>query len=209
MKLIAGLGNPGPRYSESRHNIGYMVVDELARRWAVDVSRHDRHFEALFGEARRRGERVLLLKPTTYMNLSGRSVAGAWRYFRLELPDLLVVYDDLDLEVGRLRVRAGGSAGGHKGMDDVLRHVGSDEVTRIRVGIGKVQRDAMTDHVLSRFAPEERPAIDAVLVAAADAAECWLSRGVAATMNEFNRKRDGESASRPASGPSPSEGDQP
>jgi peptidyl-tRNA hydrolase, PTH1 family len=136
---------------------------------------------------------VLLLKPATFMNLSGRSVAAAGRYYKLAAADVLVIHDDLDLAVGQLRARASGSAGGHKGMDDVLRHFGTDDVPRLRIGIGKVHREATVDYVLSRFFPEERPAIVAALGLAADAAQCWVQRGIAATMNEYNRKRDGES----------------
>ena len=207
MKLIAGLGNPGARYAESRHNVGYLVVDELARRWQADVSHHDRHFDAFVGQAQRSGEPVILVKPTTYMNLSGRSVAAVWRYYKLDLTAVLIVYDDLDLPSGQVRVRAAGSSGGHKGMEDVIRHLGSDALHRIRVGIGKTQRATATEFVLSRFDASERPVLDAALTTAADAAECWLARGIAATMNQYNRRRDDESSSRPAAGPSPSEGD--
>jgi len=188
VKLIAGLGNPGPRYADSRHNIGFWVVDELARRWRSDLSRYEARFEGLVGQAQRGDTAVLLLKPTTFMNLSGRSVGAVTRFYKLQHADLLVVYDDLDLPVGQLRLRAGGSSGGHKGMEDVLRNLGGEDVARIRIGIGKVHRAATVGHVLGRFAPDERPLIDAAVTAAADAAECWLARGIAAAMNEFNRK---------------------
>ncbi len=191
MKLIAGLGNPGPRYADSRHNIGFLVLDELARRWGADVSRYDRHFEGLLGEATVQGETVLLLKPATYMNLSGRSVAATARYYKLPAEAVLVIYDDLDLPVGQLRVRAAGSSGGHKGMDDVIRQFGTDTLPRIR----------------SRFEPDERPAIEAAVQRAADAVACWLRRGLDAAMNEFNRKQDAESRPRPRPGDPPSEGD--
>ncbi len=207
MKLIAGLGNPGPRYADSRHNIGFLVLDELARRWGADVSRYDRHFEGLLGEATVQGETVLLLKPATYMNLSGRSVAATARYYKLPAEAVLVIYDDLDLPVGQLRVRAAGSSGGHKGLDDVIRQFGTDTLPRIRIGIGKVARAATVDHVLSRFEPDERPAIEAAVQRAADAVACWLRRGLDAAMNEFNRKQDAESRPRPRPGDPPSEGD--
>lgn len=193
MKLIAGLGNPGPRYAQSRHNIGFLVVDELARRWSADLTRYDRHFEGLVGEAQASGQRVLLLKPTTFMNLSGRSVAAAWRYYKLGASDVLVMYDDLDLAVGQLRLRALGSAGGHKGMGDVIRHFGTDEISRLRIGIGRVHPSAATEYVLSRFEPDERPVIQAALARAADAVECWLRSGIEAAMNGFNRRRNEES----------------
>lgn len=198
MKLVAGLGNPGPRYAQSRHNIGFAVVDELARRWAAELSRYDRHFEGLVGEAAAAGQTVLLLKPATYMNESGRSVAAVWRYYKLAAEDILVVHDDLDLPVGQLRLRAAGSSGGHKGMDDVLRHLGTDTVPRLRIGIGKVRRDVTVEYVLSRFEPEERPVMEATVGRAADAVDCWLTRGVAAAMNEFNRRPDEQSRGGPA-----------
>lgn len=188
MKLVAGLGNPGPRYAESRHNIGYLVVDELARRWAADVSRYDRDFEGLIGEAQAEGQRVLLLKPMTFMNLSGRSVAAVRRFYKLATQDVLVIYDDLDLPVGQLRVRAGGSAGGHRGMTDVLQQLATDEVPRVRIGIGKVHPSATVEYVLSRFEPDERPLMEAALTTAADAATCWLRAGIDAAMNQFNRR---------------------
>ncbi|MBN2445113.1 MAG: aminoacyl-tRNA hydrolase [Phycisphaerae bacterium] len=195
MKLIAGLGNPGPRYAGSRHNIGYQVVDELARRWSVDVSRHERRFDALLGDGPIAGTRGLLLKPTTFMNLSGRSVAAAWRYYKIGLPDVLVVHDDLDLPVGKLRLRGAGSAGGHKGLSDVIRHLGTDEVSRLRIGIGKVDRSATVEYVLSAFTPEEREIMAQGIQAAADAVELWMRVGVENAMNEVNRR-----------GPSGSEG---
>lgn len=199
MKLIAGLGNPGPRYAESRHNVGFRVVDELARRWAVDVSRYDRHFEGLLGQAQRAGQPVLLLKPATYMNLSGQCVAAVWRYYRLATGDLLVILDDLDLPLGHLRLRPGGSAGGHKGLADVLRHLGTEDIPRLRIGISKVHRSATVEYVLSAFEPQERPAIETAIGRAADAVECWLSRGLDAAMNEFNRRTRGDAEIESAS----------
>ncbi len=207
MKLIVGLGNPGPRYAEPRHNVGYAVVDELARRWATEVTRFDRHFEGLLGEAHPHGQRVILLKPTTFMNLSGRSVAAVQRYYRMATSDVLIIHDDLDLTVGQLRIRATGSSGGHKGLDDVIRHCGTEEISRLRIGIGKVHRGATTEYVLGSFAPDERPVIEETVTAAAAAAECWLQRGVVAAMNQFNRRRDEESVDRPGRDDSSSEGE--
>ena len=207
MKLAAGLGNPGPRYAASRHNIGYAVVDELARRWTVDLSRYDRHFEGLIGEAAVGGERVLLLKPATFMNLSGRSVAAVWRFYKLAPADVLVVFDDLDLPVGQLRIRAAGSAGGHKGMSDVILQLGTDEIPRVRIGIGKVHRDATVDYVLSAFEPDEKPRMAEVVGCAAAAVECWLARGITAAMNQFNPKRNAETSGPPPPDDRPSEGE--
>lgn len=207
MKLIAGLGNPGPRYAASRHNVGFMVVDALARRWQTEVSRYDCHFEGLLGQANVGAELVWLLKPSTFMNLSGRSVAAVWRYYKLALADLLVIHDDLDLPVGGLRLRAAGSAGGHKGLADVIRHMHTDEVARLRIGIGRVHPSATTEYVLGRFEAEEQPIIAAAVETAADAADRWVTGGVEAAMNEFNRRPDGESRARRPAAPPPSEGD--
>jgi peptidyl-tRNA hydrolase, PTH1 family len=209
VKLIAGLGNPGPRYVDSRHNIGFRVVDELGRRWAADVTRYDRAFEGLLGQAAVAGQPVLLLKPATYMNLSGRSVAAVWRFYKLAAGDALLIHDDLDLPVGQLRIRAAGSAGGHKGMEDVIRHFGTDEFPRVRVGIGRVDRDATVEYVLSRFDPPEQPVIEAALERAADAVECWLRDGIASAMNRFNRRKDEESRGPTPPAGSPSEGESP
>ncbi len=192
MKLIAGLGNPGRQYADSRHNVGFVVVDELARRWRSDAPRFEARVQGELGRVERGGQSVLLLKPMTYMNLSGQSVSAAWRYYKLAQTDVLVIYDDLDLPVGQLRVRAGGSAGGHKGLADILRHFGSEQVARIRIGIGKVDRTATVEHVLGRFAPDERDTIQAALGQAADAAECWLAEGIDAAMNRFNRRKSDE-----------------
>ena len=205
MRLVAGLGNPGPRYAETRHNIGYVVLDELARRWATAITRFDRDFEAVLGEATACGQRVLLLKPTTFMNLSGRSVAAALRFYKLTPADLLVIHDDLDLPVGQLRVRATGSAGGHNGMSDVLRHLATDEFARIRIGIGRVDPRAAVEYVLSRFEPDERPAIVEAVGRAADAAECWLRAGTSAAMNQFNRRPEREQGHKADDAPSQGE----
>jgi peptidyl-tRNA hydrolase, PTH1 family len=206
VKLVAGLGNPGPRYVESRHNIGFRVVDALAQRWGAAVTRYERHFEALAGEAATGGQRVLLLKPATFMNLSGRSVAAAWRFYKMAPDEVLVVHDDLDLPVGQLRLRGNGSAGGHKGMEDVLRHLGTTDVPRLRIGIGKVQRDATVEYVLSRFEPDERVVVEEAVCEAADAVECWVQRGLDTAMNQFNRRRGSGSGERPPGAP-PSEGE--
>ena len=208
MKLIAGLGNPGPRYARSRHNLGFLVVEELARRWGASAAHYERKFEGLVGESERRGERVWLLQPQTFMNLSGRSVAAMWRYYRLELADLLVVVDDLDLAVGQIRLRAGGSAGGHKGMTDIIRQLGSDQFGRLRIGIGTVDRTATVEHVLSGFAPDEREAVEVAVARAGDAVECWLARGIDAAMNEYNRKPDGQTQSGESTTQGPAKGDE-
>jgi peptidyl-tRNA hydrolase, PTH1 family len=207
VKLIAGLGNPGPRYADSRHNVGFFVVDELARRWRLGEASYDRHCDGLLRQTERAGERVLLLQPQTYMNLSGRSVAGVWRFYKLALADLLLVIDDLDLPVGHVRIRARGSSGGHNGMTDVIRCVGSDEFARVRIGIGKVDRRATVEYVLGRFESGERDAIAAAVELAADAAECWRAGGIETAMNEYNRPRSGPAQNGESPANRPAEGD--
>ncbi|MBI5864020.1 MAG: aminoacyl-tRNA hydrolase, partial [Planctomycetes bacterium] len=168
------------------------VVDELARRCRSEVRDYDKDYEALIGEVSLAGERVLLCKPLTYMNLSGRSVSAVQRFYKLGLPELLIVSDDLDLPVGQIRVRARGSAGGQKGLADVIAKLGSPDVPRLRIGIGKVHRAATVDHVLSAFAPDEREAAEQSVRDAADAAECWIREGIAAAMNRYNATKNKE-----------------
>ncbi len=190
MKLIAGLGNPGPKYKHTRHNVGFLVVDELARRWKLPEPRFDRDFQGLLWDAARPADRVLLLAPQTFMNLSGQSVAAVLRFYKLAASDVLIVLDDMDLPTGRIRLRAGGSGGGHNGLCDVLARVGTADVPRLRVGIGRGRRDEAVDHVLGVIAPHEREDVGRALSVAADAAECWIAEGMAAAMNRFNRSED-------------------
>lgn len=196
MKLIVGLGNPGPRYADTRHNVGFVVADLLAKRWRTAVDAYDKRFEGLLGEAQRGDERIFLLKPMTFMNLSGRSVAAFVRFYKLAAADVLAIYDDMDLPVGRIRVRTSGSAGGQKGMVDILRHLGTQDVARIRIGIGRVHGAATVEHVLSKFDSRDRDDVESALGQAADAAECWISDGPVAAMNRFNRG-DEPPAARP------------
>ncbi len=190
MKLVVGLGNPGRQYAETRHNVGFRIVDEVARRAKVEIDRFDRDFDSLVAEAGVAAERVLLAKPQTYMNLSGKAVAAIRRFYKVELNDLLVVSDDLDLEVGQIRLRPSGSAGGQKGLGDVLLKLGSQEVPRMRIGIGKVHRSATVEYVLGRFSPPEREVMDQTVVLAADAVECWVRDGMTAAMNRYNKRND-------------------
>ncbi|HOC17512.1 MAG TPA: aminoacyl-tRNA hydrolase [Vicinamibacterales bacterium] len=186
LKLIVGLGNPGRRYRDTRHNVGFAVVDELARR-------HDAGFEgapadALMARARRLGpDGAILAKPLTMMNLSGFAVSELSRYFRVAPGDLLVVADDVALPLGRLRARPRGSDGGHKGFRSIIEQLGNGEFARLRVGVGRgdARRD-LADHVLGGFDPEERPQIAEAIGRAADAAEVFVLEGIEAVMNRFN-----------------------
>jgi PTH1 family peptidyl-tRNA hydrolase len=188
MKLIVGLGNPGREYADTRHNLGFAVIDRLAERWSIEVKR--RKFSGRLGEGCVADHRVALLKPTTYMNLSGQSVQAARDFFKIDLADILIVLDDVDLPLGKVRVRGSGSAGGHKGLGDVLLMLGATAVPRARLGIGKVATDRTVGHVLSRFSESERRTVERAIERAADAVECWLTRGLDAAMNEFNRPED-------------------
>lgn len=203
MKLIAGLGNPGRRYAGTRHNAGFDLIAELARRWNVAEARYEARFEALLAEGNPPAGRVLLMQPQTYMNESGRSVLAVSQFYKLDVRDLLIVFDDVDLPVGQIRVRAEGSGGGQKGMTDVLRRLGRSDIARVRIGVGR-PRVGMTDWVLGKFAPDEQPLADQAVQRAADACECWLARGIDAAMNEFNggkppreNQRRGEEARGP------------
>lgn len=184
MKLIVGLGNPGSRYAKTRHNLGYMVVDELARRHAIDTTREK--FQAWIGQGDIAEERVLLAKPTTFMNRSGQAVQAIGRFYKLELTDLLVVTDDLALPLGKLRVRPQGRAGGHNGLTDIIQRLGEDGFSRLRIGIDSPQWNA-SDHVLGEFDAEEMSVVTAAVLRSANAVECWIKDGVSSAMNEYNR----------------------
>jgi len=184
MRLVVGLGNPGRRYRGTRHNVGFEVVERLARRWGV---RFRAEGQAEVAQAEVGGEPVLLAKPLTFMNLSGQAVAELVRRWGLAPNQVLVVYDDMDLPVGAIRVRARGTAGGHRGMASVLEGLGTLEIPRVRVGIGRPGSDAV-DHVLSRFEPAERAQVEEAVERAADAVEVALRDGIHRAMDRFNRR---------------------
>ncbi len=183
MKLIVGLGNPGTKYDGTRHNVGLEVIDLLALRWKCPLSVEKIH--GWFGMGEFGGERVALLKPTTFMNVSGKAVLAAGRFYKLELEDLLVIADDLALPIGRVRMRAKGSSGSHKGLQNVLDRVGSDQWSRLRVGIGEAIGHA-AGYVLGSFGPKERVLMDQSTAYASEAVECWIENGADLTMTRFN-----------------------
>ena len=186
MKLIVGLGNPGSEYSATRHNVGFLIVEELAKRWNIDSWRH-RH-EALCAEYRDGTEPVLLVKPQTYMNLSGVAIGALVRWYKLKADDVIVIYDDLDLPVGKLRIRPQGGSGGHKGIESMLVHLGNDSFSRIRVGIGRPPTGWETaNYVLGRFSPEETPVMAETIVKAAQAVEYLLKHGITKAMNVYSK----------------------
>ena len=184
MKLVVGLGNPGSKYDATRHNIGFEVVDRLAK--GGSGAKFAGKFDGFLAESEIEFQRVLLLKPQTFMNLSGRSVGQTLRFYKLNLADVLVVCDDLNLPLGKLRARGGGSDGGQKGLRDITANLGSENYARLRIGIGERGEADAADFVLSRFRSSERTAIDDALILASQAVAVWVGQGLAAAMNRFN-----------------------
>lgn len=186
MKAIIGLGNPGKKYQETRHNVGFMVIDEIAGRVGGRLLKHR---YASLRETKRASEPVLLAKPKTFMNQSGEAVMRLRDEFSLQPSDVILVHDDLDLSFGRLRIRRGGGNGGHRGVASVLTALGDPDFFRIRVGIGRPDAgEDPVDFVLSRFRREERAILPSILQRSADAAWCLVSEGAEVAMNRFNRK---------------------
>ena len=189
MKLVVGLGNPARQYAGTRHNVGFDVLDALAARHRLEWDMAPRGIDAL--AARWRPADSVIAKPLTFMNLSGPAVLGLLQFYKIEIPDLLVVVDDVNLELGRLRARARGSAGGHNGLTSVIDAFGTVEFSRIRVGVGRgdARRD-LGDHVLAKFETSERAVVAAASARAADAVEMFVKDGIQAVMNTFNRRED-------------------
>lgn len=184
MKVIAGLGNPGPKYVGTRHNVGFEVVDYLAAGPGCSTFREK--FESLLAELREGDETVLLVKPLTFMNLSGRAVRAVLDFYRLTVEQLLVVCDDFNLPLGKIRLRAKGSHGGQNGLRNVQDCLGTDAYSRLRVGVGRPEHGEAVDFVLSRFRPGERPVVEEAVATAAQAALVWVRHGIEAAMNRFN-----------------------
>jgi len=184
--LIVGLGNPGAEYSRTRHNAGFLVADRLAERWQAAWT-YERKFNARLASAQRNSRRALLCEPQTYMNSSGEAVGAVVAFYRVLLAGLLVVVDDADLALGEIRLRPGGSSGGHHGLESIEQHLGTRDYARLRVGIGR-QRGAreITSYVLGRFSSTEAPWVDRVLSVASDQAETWLEAGIQKAMSQFN-----------------------
>jgi PTH1 family peptidyl-tRNA hydrolase len=198
MFLIVGLGNPGAQYARTRHNIGWLVLDELSRRWSIELSRTN--CEAKVGGGLIGEQRVTLAKPQTFMNLSGRSVAALMRYQNVPQGRIIIITDDLNLPVGKLRLRANGSHGGHNGLKSIAQHLGGNEYARLRFGVGEPPQNerevhGTKDFVLRPFMPDEMPDVEAAIARAADCIETWLREGVEIAMNRFNAE---PSASKPA-----------
>jgi len=184
MKLVVGLGNPGTKYQGTRHNVGFELIDRLAS--GGRGASFTRKFDGQMAETEIDFRRVLLLKPDTFMNLSGRSVGQAVRFYKLEPHEILAVCDDLSLPVGKIRIRPGGSDGGHKGLRDIAAHLGTDQFSRLRIGIGDQGDSDAIDYVLSRFRSPERAVIDDGLILASQAVAVWVIQGIDPAMNRFN-----------------------
>jgi PTH1 family peptidyl-tRNA hydrolase len=190
LKMIIGLGNPGPHYQNNRHNIGFQCVDLLARRHNIELNKAQLQARTGEGWIQRPGVRhkVLLVKPLTYMNASGQAVGQLVRYYQVNLADLLVIHDDLDLESGKLRLRPNGSSGGQNGIKSIIQHLGSDEFARVRVGIGRPpgQLDPAA-YVLQNFSAAEEENFTPLRTRICEAVECWIFEGMSAAMNKFNK----------------------
>lgn len=197
MKLVVGLGNPGKKYEGTRHNVGYEVLAELARRHAAPKPKDK--FEARVCEILVAGQRVLLAAPQTYMNASGRSVAQIVGFLNIPSSDLLVVCDDINLPLGRLRLRGAGSSGGQKGLENIIQHLGRQDFARLRLGVSLPPAGVDSSaYVLSRFHKSELPAAQAAVARAADAVETWVAAGLPEAMNRFNAAAEAEPAPKPA-----------
>lgn len=189
MKLLVGLGNPGAKYHDTRHNVGFRVIDALARRWSVDQWR-EQH-QALVAKVRQGDEPVLVAKPMTFMNLSGDAVAGLAGFYKVAVPDVLVVLDEVALPLGRLRAGRNGSHGGHNGLKSVIARLGTSDVPRLRIGVGRGDgRRELADHVLGTFAAEEREDVEAAVLRAAEASVMFVTDGIERVMNVFNAAND-------------------
>ena len=184
MKAIVGLGNPGEKYAGTRHNVGFAVVDEIARRAGVRFE--SAPAEALIARWRRPDDNVLLVKPLTFMNNSGQAIGELTRYFKIDVAGVLVIVDEVQLPLGRIRARARGSAGGHNGLKSAIAHLG-DQFARLRLGIGRGEvRRNLADHVLARFDIDEAAEVERMISRAADAAETFITSGIEAMMNDYN-----------------------
>jgi PTH1 family peptidyl-tRNA hydrolase len=202
MKIVVGLGNPGAKYAGTRHNVGYAVVDYLAA--GPGAGRPRERFEAEVVELTEGDAQLLLVKPLTFMNLSGRSVRQLLDFYKLPVGELLVVCDDISLPLGKLRARARGSHGGHNGLRNIQDHLGTQDYARLRIGVDAPRYDDAVDHVLGRFRPGERPVIEEAVAAAAQAVLLWARQGIDVVMNRVNGPADAEKPKKPKKPPAES-----
>lgn len=185
MKLVVGLGNPGQKYAGTRHNVGFDCIDYCAQDMQIELNQSK--FKGIYGQGMVNGEKVFLLKPLTYMNLSGESVRPFADYFNIDLKDIVVIYDDMDLPVGKIRLRQKGSAGGHNGIKSLIQHLGTAEFNRIRIGIDRPKNgESIVNYVLGSYHPDERGPVEDAVVQATKATRAWTSKTFLEVMNEFN-----------------------
>jgi peptidyl-tRNA hydrolase, PTH1 family len=190
-QLIVGLGNPGSKYDQTRHNIGFVAIDALARGWQINLA-ENRKFQGIFGEGRAGAGKIRLLKPTTFMNLSGQSIRAVMDWYKLPAEAVLVIYDDMDLPLGKIRLRQSGSAGGHNGMKSTIAHLGDQNFPRLRIGIGAPKEGdpdkQVISHVLGRFSTTEERILPEVLKLIEDAVEMSLRQGIPKAMSLYNNR---------------------
>jgi PTH1 family peptidyl-tRNA hydrolase len=185
VRLVAGLGNPGPEYARTRHNIGFAVIDALARSWGI-TGEPSKKWGALWAKS----DRGILVKPITYMNHSGEPLAAVANFYKIAPAEMLVVLDDFALPLGRLRLRPDGGPGGHNGMESIIVQFGTEEIPRLRIGIGAASNEGAIDHVLGRFFEEEKPRVEAAIARAVEAVNCAIDNGVVSAMNSFNQAQE-------------------
>lgn len=197
IRLVVGLGNPGAEYHGTRHNIGFEVVDRLAAEWGLSWQ-HSKSWHAVFAK----GEKAILVKPTSFMNRSGEPLQAVAQFYKIEPREMLVVLDEMALPLGRLRLRPDGGTAGHNGLESIIVQFGTEEIPRLRIGIGAAPVEGATDYVLGRFFEEERPVAEKTIVRAADAVKCAIDNGLLSAMNQFNKNPESD---RPEAGPAPKE----
>lgn len=186
MKMIVGLGNPGKEYIHTKHNVGFMVIDAIADEWNVTVEK--KQCQALTQTTIWNGQKILLVKPQTFMNLSGQAVIELLNYYKDHVEDILVIHDDLDLPPGQLRFKQGGGAGGHNGIKNIIAHLNSNEFDRLKIGIGRAKYDTK-DYVLTPFTGDDKKAIEEAVTDSIGAVKTWLEEGIAPAMNRYNTKK--------------------
>jgi PTH1 family peptidyl-tRNA hydrolase len=199
MRLIVGLGNPGAQYERTRHNVGWQVVDAFARKFRIDVDRHEKN--AMTGTGRVAGGSVMVAKPLTYMNLSGDAVRLLINAYLESPEEMIVVYDDIDLPLGKLRIRPNGSAGTHNGMRSIISTIGTEKFPRLRIGIGQSDQGRLRDYVLDEFTAEEQPAVNRAVERSVDALLLFVRGDLKRAMNQFNRDEEPETPKPPATAP--------
>ena len=196
IRLVVGLGNPGAEYNRTRHNVGFEIVDRLAAEWGL-AWQHSKSWHALWAK----NEKAILVKPVSYMNRSGEPLQAVAQFYKIEPREILVVLDEMALPLGRLRLRPDGGTAGHNGLESIIVQFGTEEIPRLRIGIGAAPVDDATDYVLARFFEEERPIVEKTIVRAADAVKCAIDNGLLSAMNQFNKNPESD---RPEGEPAPS-----